>query len=440
MPCIAREVGDTKGGAFDIPGDLAREWLRLPSNPNGRPNADVLKPWRNGMDVTRRPSDKWILDFGWNMTQQEAALYQEPFQYAVAQVQPKRLKSRTTRREWWRHERPRPEMWNAFVGLKRYIATPRVAKHRLFVWFDPVTCPDSGLIAIARDDDTTFGILHSRFHETWALRLGTSLEDRPRYTPTTTFETYPFPPGLTLDVPAIGSADDFNATAIAEAAKQLDDRRNHWLNPPEWVDWVEEPGPGYPKRPVPKEACPVPRTRIGSRTRIGYSAVLDPARGCGRVSSACESDGVWTLCSTGTYRPPLSRLAGSARGIRHTFVRNYPSSRVWRTRSRQPPSGLGRSSARFRSPFGDGTTQRAGRLRRNHRTEHTVHRLRVVEYRCHVRFQHNSHSPVHPGCEPVLSTLRVVQVIFGPKVVGCVSGFRCLVRSHVVPVSWRHER
>ena len=53
------------------------------------------------------------------------------------------------------------------------------------------------LIVIARADDTTFGILHSRFHELWSLRLGTSLEDRPRYTPTTTFETFPFPAGLT---------------------------------------------------------------------------------------------------------------------------------------------------------------------------------------------------------------------------------------------------
>ena len=47
------------------------------------------------------------------------------------------------------------------------------------------------------NDDTSFGILHSRFHELWSLRMGTSLEDRPRYTPTTCFETFPFPAGLT---------------------------------------------------------------------------------------------------------------------------------------------------------------------------------------------------------------------------------------------------
>ena len=45
--------------------------------------------------------------------------------------------------------------------------------------------------------DENTGILHSRFHELWSLRSGTSLEDRPRYTPTTCFETFPFPAGLT---------------------------------------------------------------------------------------------------------------------------------------------------------------------------------------------------------------------------------------------------
>ena len=97
--------------------------------------------------------------------------------------------------------------------LSRYIATPTVAKHRLFVRLDARICPDHRLIVIARDDDTTFGILHSRFHEAWSLRLGTSLEDRPRYTPTTTFETFPFPDGLSPLVPAEEYADDPRSAA-----------------------------------------------------------------------------------------------------------------------------------------------------------------------------------------------------------------------------------
>ena len=248
-------LGVNKNGPFDISGDLAREWLRFPANPNGRPNADILKPRINGMDLTRRSCGQWIIDFGSSMSEAEAALYEAPFAHVVEHVKPVRASNRikALREAWWRLWRPRPAMWEAVDGMPRYIATPTVAKHRLFVWCDVRICPDHQLIVVARDDDTTFGILHSRFHELWSLRLGTSLEDRPRYTPTTTFETFPFPAGLTPDVAAADYAGDPRAAAIAEAARRLIDLRDRWLNPPEWVEWVDEPVPGYPKRPAPRD-------------------------------------------------------------------------------------------------------------------------------------------------------------------------------------------
>jgi type II restriction/modification system DNA methylase subunit YeeA len=72
--------GPVKVGAFDVPGEQAREWLLMPLNPNGRSNADVVRPWVNGRDLTGRPSNNWIIDFG-EMTEREAALYQAPFEY-----------------------------------------------------------------------------------------------------------------------------------------------------------------------------------------------------------------------------------------------------------------------------------------------------------------------------------------------------------------------
>ena len=246
--------GGYKRGSFDIPGDLAREWLCLPTNPNGRPNADVLKPWINGMDVTRRPADKWVIDFGHEMSEADAALYEAPFAYVQNHVKPERDLNRRTdlRKNWWRHDRSGQAMFRKIKTVSRYIATSMTAKYRLFVWRDPAIYPENLLVVVARDDDTTFGILHSRFHEIWSLRLGTTLEDRPRYTPTTTFETFPFPDGLTPDIPATDYADNPHAVAIAYAARRLVELRDHWLNPPEWVEWVDEPLPGYPKRPVPR--------------------------------------------------------------------------------------------------------------------------------------------------------------------------------------------
>ena len=268
-------IGDAKHGSFDVSGDQAREWLRLPANPNGRTNADVLKPWRNGMDLTRRPAGKWIVDFGWQKSEAEAALYEEPFRWVQEHVYPSRRHNHRAayRKHWWRHGEPRQGMWGTLKECRRYMATPRVAKHRLFVWLDARVCPDNQLVVMARDDDTTFGILHSRFHEIWSLRLGTWLGkgNDPRYTPTTTFETFPFPPGLTPDVRAVGYADDPRAMAVAVEARRLVELRDRWLNPPEWVEWVDEPVPGYPKRPVPRDEDAAKAVRKRTLTNL-YNA------------------------------------------------------------------------------------------------------------------------------------------------------------------------
>ena len=98
-------IGHAKRGPFDISGDLAREWLRLPANPNGRTNADVLTPWMNGMDLTRRSAGKWIIDFGSVMSEVDAALYESPFSHVTEHVRPMRRDNpvRKLREFWWRH-------------------------------------------------------------------------------------------------------------------------------------------------------------------------------------------------------------------------------------------------------------------------------------------------------------------------------------------------
>ncbi|MEJ6008693.1 class I SAM-dependent DNA methyltransferase [Novosphingobium aquae] len=248
-------MGVTKSGPFDISGDEARSLLCRRGNPNGRPNSDVVKRSANGIEVVRRPTDRWILDFGPNSDLQTASLYEGPFELALEQVYPARQQSKTekNREWWWRYERPRPEMYAALEPIDRYVGTAMVAKHRIFIWLHKQILPENLVIVIARDDDTTFGILHSRFHELWSLRMGTSLEDRPRYTPSTTFETFPFPEGLTPNIPAADYAGDTRAQAIAVAAARLNELRENWLNPADLVVREPEVVPGYPVRILPKD-------------------------------------------------------------------------------------------------------------------------------------------------------------------------------------------
>jgi type II restriction/modification system DNA methylase subunit YeeA len=208
-------------------------------------------------------------------------LHERPFAHVREHVSPERQKNRreTYKKFWWRHVEARQGMHAALVTVSGYIATPTVAKHRLFVKAALPTLPDHQLIAVARDDDTTFGILHSRFHELWSLRMGTSLEDRPRYTPTTCFETFPFPEGLTPDIPAADYAKDPRAKAIAKAAARLNEVRENWLNPPDLVKRVPEVVPGYPDRllPVDEKAAAILKKRTLTNLYNERPAWLDNA-------------------------------------------------------------------------------------------------------------------------------------------------------------------
>jgi type II restriction/modification system DNA methylase subunit YeeA len=206
-------MGPSPKGPFDISSSLAQKLLSE-QNPNGKPNSDVVRPVFSATDIVRNNRSLWTIDFGL-MSQDEAGDYKAPFQYVQENVYPIRSKNRRASyaRNWWLYAENRPGMRNALHGLKRFIATPAVAKHRLFVFVEPIVLCNQGCLVFAREDNYFFGVLHSRLHEFWALRMGTWLGkgNDPRYTPTTTFETFPFPwpPG---QEPA--EADDPRVAAI----------------------------------------------------------------------------------------------------------------------------------------------------------------------------------------------------------------------------------
>ena len=218
-------MADTKGGAFDIKGEIAIGWLQTP-NPHGWPNSDVLRPWVNGLDITRGARGMWIIDFPLGTSRSLAAQYERPFEYVKTHVCPGRRTHRNPLlvERCWQHERPRPDMRRALAPLRRYLATPEVAKHRPFLWLTPEVLPDHQLIVFATDDDYGFGVLHSSVHAVWALLKGSRLETRPRYTPTSVFETFPFP-----------DATRDPREAIVTAARELDKLRTGWLSPREWL-------------------------------------------------------------------------------------------------------------------------------------------------------------------------------------------------------------
>jgi type II restriction/modification system DNA methylase subunit YeeA len=230
--------GNQKGGAFDIPEELALKMISSP-NPNEKPNSDVVKKWANGMDITQNSRRMWLIDFGLSMPIEEAAQYEMPFEYIKKHVYPERMKNnrKAYRDRWWIHLEARPSMRRAISKLSRYIVTPHTSKHRLFVWLNNQTIPDHAVVVIARDDDYFFGVLHSRIHEVWSLNTGTQLREAEsgfRYTPNSIFETFPFP-----YPPGQEPKGDPRVVAIGQAAKELVEQRERWLK----ADLTPNPSP-----------------------------------------------------------------------------------------------------------------------------------------------------------------------------------------------------
>ncbi len=227
--------GTIKVGGFDLSGEVAARMLSAPQNPNGKSNEDVVRPWINALDVTGRPRHMFIIDFGAYMSEREAMFYEWPYEYIRKHVFPVRslVRRKNHREKWWIHAEARPGLRKAINKLARYIATPRVAKHRLFIWVNAATIPDSRLFAFARADDYTLGVLHAKLHEVWSLatssRHGDGAGGRPTYAGASTFDTFPFPwpPGTEPT-----EADSPIVRAIADAARELVRLRDAWLNPP----------------------------------------------------------------------------------------------------------------------------------------------------------------------------------------------------------------
>ena len=277
-----------KVGAFDIPCDLACHMLAQP-NPHGRPNSALLRPWVNGMDMTQRPRGMWIIDFGTEENPSEAAKYEAPFSYVEEHVKARRVKNRQRRRAkyWWLHGDLGMRVRQHVLSLPRYIATPRVTKYRLFCYLEHHTLPDAQLIVFARSDDYFFGVLHSSVHERWARRMGTQLrevESGFRYTPTTCFETFPLPWPPSHEPPG-----DPTAARIGEAAAALNDQRERWLNPPEWIDPIAETvDRAEDLSDVPPQARPLIRQSL-----ILAAAAKDPRLGKRTLTNLYNERPTW---------------------------------------------------------------------------------------------------------------------------------------------------
>lgn len=248
--------GIEKGGPFNIVRSKATALLSEPLNPNGFGNLEVVKPYKTVSDIVGRGKDEWIIDFFGRDTV-SASLFEKPFDYLASGVESSRKGNRDFKqiKNWWVFRRTGEQARDILAGKECVLCTGLVTKHRIFRWMQANMIPDTRIILIDSESDVIFGILSGSLHEVWTLSNCQyhGVGNDPVYTPSDCFDTFPFPDGLTPNIPATEYAKDPRAVKIAAAAAELNELRENWLNPADQINRVPEVVPGYPDRILPKD-------------------------------------------------------------------------------------------------------------------------------------------------------------------------------------------
>jgi hypothetical protein len=172
----------------------------ITDNPN---NQEVIFPYIGGMEVNKSPNQehhRYVINFGEKSEAECTNGWPDLMKILEDKVKPERstkdrIKYPRMVDEWWKYWNARPRLYAAIADLDRVLAIPRVAMRYAPVFLPPRQVFSEQLILVPDQRFQTFGILTSGVHELWfifqASTFGSSAA--PRYTPTSCFETFPFP-------------------------------------------------------------------------------------------------------------------------------------------------------------------------------------------------------------------------------------------------------
>lgn len=181
--------------------------------------ADVVRPYLTGSDIVEAPDQgprRWCIDFGMRPLQ-EAARYPQALEIVRERVKPERESNARAayRRNWWLFGEPCGDLRRTIAPLRRHVVGLSTGKRPAFTWSTSSVTMNNSTVVFAFDDDFSMGILCSRAHGAWAWHRASTLETRIRYTPSSVFDTFPWPTDVEPD----------RADAVADACRSLLDRR-----------------------------------------------------------------------------------------------------------------------------------------------------------------------------------------------------------------------
>jgi SAM-dependent methyltransferase len=161
-------------------------------------SAAIIVPFLIGRDISRHPTQspsRSIIDFATHSLT-EARRHPAALAHVRRHVRPGRRQNprEAAMPHWWQFWRPAPALREALARTRHVLVIPSLAPHLLVVRQPSHLCFDHQLLVVTLADAYHLGVLQSRLHEIWARAHGSTLKTDLRYTPSTVFETFPFPP------------------------------------------------------------------------------------------------------------------------------------------------------------------------------------------------------------------------------------------------------
>ena len=177
-------------------------------------NAEVLFPYLNGEDLNSSPDQspsRWVINF-FDWSEEKAAAYPDCWQIIQEKVRPERQRKKPDGsyalrkplpQRYWHYADKRPALYATIAGLERVLVLAQTSKTVGFVFVPAEWIYAHKVVVFNFSNAAAFATLQSAFQVEWAWQNSSTMKTDLSYTPTDSFETFPFPAD-TSSLAAIG--------------------------------------------------------------------------------------------------------------------------------------------------------------------------------------------------------------------------------------------
>lgn len=160
-------------------------------------NAQCLTRYIVGDDINNHPkhlSDRWVINF-WNMSEQDSRRYTPLWDILEERVKPYRdsLTKQIHESCFWKFWDRREEFFDKVRGKRKVLVCSKLSKYFNVAFGDPSYIYSEKAKVFDFDTFSSFAVLQSVVHVSWARTWGSSTGETPAYVGSSCFDTFPFP-------------------------------------------------------------------------------------------------------------------------------------------------------------------------------------------------------------------------------------------------------